>query len=187
MRRGRDNRPMPVPEDPREFAFHVNRHGVLSIPGAFWLGMAVLCRHWLIILAVGLLSRRGDARLGPLLGTGGVPWPALLAEVPALVLVVAALARSPGGGRWARWVWRHGPACIGLTVALHLALTLRLALHAGPPAFNPHALWLGLTLLDLAVLLTALRTPYHRAMYAEFPAPPADAPPAAPPSRRPDA
>jgi hypothetical protein len=163
---------MSAPQDPSEFAFYVDRHGVLAIPGTFWLGMAVLCRHWLLILVVGLVSRRGDAGLGALLGTGGVPWLAMAAEVPAMVLAFAALARSPLAGSWARWVWTRGPAVIGLTAILHLAVTWQLVRHAGPPAFNPHGLWFGLTLLDLAFLLSAVRSPYFRAMFREFPASP---------------
>lgn len=160
---------MPVPDDPREFAFHVDRHGVLAIPGMFWLGMAILCRHWLLVLVVGLVSRRGNAGLGALLGTGGVPWLAMAAEVPALMLALAAMARSPTGGRWARWLWANGPVVIGLTAALHLVVTLNLMRHAGPLAFNPHGLWLGLTLLDFAFVLTVWRSPYHRTMFREFP------------------
>lgn len=159
-------------DEPREFAFHVDRHGVLAIPGTFWMGMAILCRYWLLIIAVGVLSRRGDAGLSALIGTGGVPWLGMAAEVPALVLAAAAVSRSPTAGGWARWVWSRGPAMVALTAALHLAVTLHLALHAGPLAFHPHALWIGLTLLDLAFVLTTARSPYHRIMFREFPAPP---------------
>lgn len=161
--------PMPNPL-PHEFAFHVNRYGVLAVPTTLWLGFALLARQWLLLVAVAVSQFRGQTDTSLVLGDGGVPWFALLAQVPMLLLALAAANRMPTAGAWARILWRHGREIVALTAALNLVWTARLLLASDYWNPWPELFLACCSLLDLAIVLAVYTTPYFRQLFAEFPA-----------------
>lgn len=155
-----------------DLAFHVNRHGVLAVPATLWLGFALLARQWLLLVAVAVSQFRGQTGTAMLLGDGGVPWWALAAQTPVLALMMAAACRQPQAGTWARWLWRRGREIVALTALLNLGWTTRLLLASDYWNAWPELFLACCSLLDLAIVLAVYTTPYHRQMFAEFPARP---------------
>jgi hypothetical protein len=168
---------MPLPTSPHDAAFHVNRHGVLSIPGLLWLALALLARQWVLLMmvAVSVIRRSSDSTL--LLGDGGAPWGALAAQVPVLLLMLAAVNRDPKAGAWARLLWRRGPEIIALTALLNLAWTANLLLESSYWTPWPELFLACCCVLDLAITLAMYQTPYYRQMFREFPARPTETAP----------
>jgi hypothetical protein len=160
--------PDPLPHD---LAFHVNRYGVLSVPMTLWLAFALLARQWLLLVAVAVSQFRGQTDTSLVLGDGGVPWFALAVQVPVLLLMLAAANRLPTAGRWARLLWRRGREIVALTAALNLVWTAKLLLASDYWTPWPELFLACCSLLDLAIVLAVYTTPYHRQMFAEFPAP----------------
>lgn len=160
-----------MPDRPHDLAFHVNRHGVLAVPTSLWLAFALLARQWLLLLAVAVSQFRGQTDTGLMLGDGGVPWFALAAQLPILLLMLAAANRLPTAGDWARLLWRHGREIVALTVVLNLVWTAKLLLASEYWNPWPELFLACCSLLDLAIVLAVYTTPYHRQMFAEFPAP----------------
>jgi hypothetical protein len=162
---------MPLPRTPQELAFHVDRHGVLAVPAVFWVGLLILSRQWVLLLLVGLSSRRDGGQSAALVAGASVPWLALAGQTLALLVAAAAFCRMPSGGRWARWVWRHAPKLL-----LGVALLNALALLPQLGRWQSFALWPDLflascSLLDAAVVAAVFTAPYYRQMFQEFPAP----------------
>jgi hypothetical protein len=158
-----------------DLAFEIDRHGVLRIPALFWVAMALLARHWVLMIVIIVTARRQSSAWA-LLGDGGLPWGWLLLEIPILLLVAAAFYRQPTAGAWARWLWRHGPWIVVLTVALNLGWTGKLLLESSYWTLWPELFLASCCVLDLAIALAMTTTPYYRQMFAEFPArPEADA------------
>jgi hypothetical protein len=153
-----------------DLAFHVNRHGVLAVPTALWFGFALLARQWLLLVAVAVSEFRRQTDTELLLGDGGVPWWALAAQLPVLALMLAAAYRQPNAGAWARAIWRRGREIVALTALLNLGWTARLLLASGYWNAWPELFLACCSLLDFAVVLSVYTTPYHRQMFAEFPA-----------------
>ncbi len=164
-----------MPERPHaELAFHVNRHGVLAVPLSLWLSFALLARQWLLLVAVAVSQFRRQTDTSLLLGDGGVPWFALAAQVPILLLMLAAANRLPQAGTWARVLWRRGREIVALTAVLNLVWTAKLLLASDYWNPWPELFLACCSLLDLAIVLAVYTTPYHRQMFAEFPAPEAE-------------
>lgn len=150
-------------------ALHANRHGVLSIPGLFWVSLALLARQWLLLMMVGVSTFRGQTDISLLLADGGVPWGALAAQAPVLLLALAGANRVPGARPWARWVWHHGREIVALVVVCNLAWTARFLWASDYWLPWPELFLACCALLDLAVALSICRTPYYRQMFKEFP------------------
>ncbi len=161
-----------MPPRPNDLAFCVNRHGVLAVPATLWLGFALLARQWLLLVAVAVSQFRRQTDTALLLGDGGTPWWALAAQLPVLVLMLAAAYRQPQAGAWARWLWRRGREIVALTALLNLGWTARLLLAADYWNAWPELFLACCSLLDLAIVLAVYTAPYHRQMFAEFPARP---------------
>ncbi|HKY90708.1 MAG TPA: DUF2919 family protein [Nevskiaceae bacterium] len=159
-----------MPDRPHDLAFHVNRHGVLAIPASLWLAFALLARQWLLLVAVAVSQLRRQTDTSLLLGDGGVPWFALVAQLPVLLLMLAAANRLPGAGGWARLLWRRGREIVVLTAAFNLVWTGKLLLASGYWSLWPELFLACCSLIDLAIVLAVYTTPYHRQMFAEFPA-----------------
>jgi hypothetical protein len=147
--------------------FNVNRHGVLATPALFWLACLVLVRHWLLLVFLLVAARRSNEVMG-LLGDG-IPWSAMLGQVPGLFLLWAAGNRQPGALRGARWGWHHGAALAIITVVFNL-------LWAGwrwhTTAWDGERADLMLvcfSLLDFSIAWAFSRSNYYRQLFLEFP------------------
>jgi hypothetical protein len=158
----------------RDSAFlEVDRYGVLRVPLAMWLGLAVLARHWVLLLVVGASARR-DQRSVLLLGDDGIPWLALALEVPALVLMFLAFRRTPTASAPTRRLWRYGAWFAGATAVLNTAWTAHLLATSERWRAWPELALGSVLLLDFAIVAAFAWSPYYRQLFAEFPAPQAE-------------
>jgi Protein of unknown function (DUF2919) len=151
----------------------VNSHGVLRVPGPLWLGFAVLARYWILMLVVAVSARRSRESV-LLLGHDGVPWAWLLAQLPIVLLMLAAAQRVPTGGRWARLLWRNGRLIVTLTALLNLGWTAHLLWLSDDWALWPELLLASFCLIDLAIALAVWRDKFFAQLFKEFPAAPSD-------------
>ncbi len=156
---------------PQEAALDLDRHGVLRIPALLWIALALMARHWVLLLIVGVSARR-DSSSVLLLGDGGIPWVALAMEVPAVLLAFVAFNRKPDGGAWARLLWRRGPEIIALTALLNVAWTANLLIKSDYWTPWPELFLASCSLIDVAIALSMYTTPYYRQLFDEFPARP---------------
>ncbi len=155
----------------RDSAFlDVDRYGVLRVPLGMWLGLAVLARHWILLIVVGASARR-DQRSVLLLGDGGIPWAALAMEVPALVLMVLAFRRTPTASTLTRRLWRVGPWFAAATAVANTAWTAHLLATSERWRAWPELALGSVLLLDFAIVAAFAFGTYYRQLFAEFPAP----------------
>lgn len=168
---------MTKPLLPHDAAFEVDRHGVLRVPPLLWVALALLARHWVLLVIIGASARReGSSVL--LLGDGGIPWIALGMEIPVVLLALAAFNRQPGAGVWARLLWKRGREIVALTAMLNTAWTANLLLKSAYWTPWPELFLASCALIDVAIALSMYTTPYYRQLFDEFPArPPASPPP----------
>lgn len=150
----------------------VNAHGVLRVPGALWLGFAVLVRHWILMLMLGV-SVRGNPSLVRVLGEGGVPWVMLGVQLPALLVALAGVQRRPeAAGLW-RWLWRWGRAIVAATALANIGWTIHLLVQSDYWLPWPELFLGSCALIDLTVAVSLFTTPYNRQLFREFPPRPA--------------
>ena len=144
--------------------------GTLRIGQLLWLTMLYLSRH-LLLLMIGAVSSLIGSRNGldsSALATLYSAPQFLLASLPALLLIAAAIRRSPRAGKLPRWVWRHGKWWL-LAAAIIDLLLLGIALTSGHQHLNElHGLW---GVIDLYVLAYVLRSRRLPLVFADFPAP----------------
>lgn len=153
----------------QEEAFLVNEFGVLAIPGVLWVAFGLLARHWLLLLmeAVSSLQAPGGPHL--LGGDQALPWVALLAQVPVLLLALSGAHRRPEAGAWARWVWRRGREIVTLAALLNLGWTAKILLASDYWTLWPELFLVCCSLLDWAIALSVYRTPLLAKRFSEFP------------------
>ena len=148
-----------------------NRYGVLRPSPGLWLTLLFQCRH---VIGIGLIAmasgRGGRAASGniDLSEFGHILNPLfVIADAPALLLLLALAARTPGAGALPRRLWRHGRLLLLLAAALYGGLFLN---HM-PEQIGAIRLadWLGLAGTTAAAAYAAM-APYLRDLFAEFPA-----------------
>jgi Protein of unknown function (DUF2919) len=155
----------------RDSAFlDVDRYGVLRVPVAMWLGLAVLARHWVLLIVVGASARR-EKRSVLLLGDDGIPWHLLAMEVPALILMVLAFRRTPAASQLTRRLWPLGPWFAGITALLNTVWTAHLLMTSSHWRPWPELAMGSALVLDYAIVFAFFFTPYYRQLFREFPAP----------------
>lgn len=146
----------------------VNAHGVLRVPGALWLGFAVLARHWVLMLLVAVSARR-DPSIVRVLGESGIPWLMLGLQLPAVLVALAGVQRRPEAPAVWRWLWRFGRELILVTALANIAWTGHLLLESEYWLPWPE-LYLGsCALIDLTVAVSIYTTPLMRQLFREFP------------------
>ena len=150
-------------------AYPVDRydeHLVLKIPTLLWFVMLFLVRHAILVL-LSFLPRTADAMtylrdlVDPLF---------LLADVPAAVVLFAAVRRKPGVPGWIPALWQRGRPLLASSALLYLLLLIAsLATSARPllPTVN-EALILSI-LLNLAIFAWLVRSPLVKDVFADFP------------------
>lgn len=143
-----------------------DEHLVLKVPPMLWLAMLFLVRHAILIL-LSYLPRTGDAML--YLRDLVEPW-FLLADVPAALVLFAAVRRKPGAMDWICATWRSGRLLLGTSALLYLILlagTMALSARHLLSIVN-EALILSV-FLNLAVIAYLGRSPLVRDVFGEFP------------------
>lgn len=143
--------------------------GVLSVGFLLWAVMVFLSRH-LLLLVFGAVTSLVGSRFG--LDSSGLvtlyssPW-FLLADLPAVVVLVAAMRRDRQAGRLIRGLWRHGRWLLVISAGLDLALLIALGTLTRADINVLHILG---GIFDSYVLLYLIRSAWARARFADFPA-----------------
>lgn len=142
--------------------------GTLKVPFTLWVALAFLARHVLLLLMGGVssfvMSRRG-------IDTGGFieiySSPLfLLASLPAVAVLVAALRRNPQAGRATRAIWRNGRLLSSTAAALDIGILLSRALFA---SLSVTGFVVAMTFLDVYVLVYLLRSVRVKDTFEDFP------------------
>lgn len=143
--------------------------GVLRIGFILWAVLLLLNRH-LILLVFGAVTNLVGSRLG--LDSSGLatlyssPW-FLLAGLPAVAVLIAALRRDRKAGRLIRGLWRHGRWLLALSAGLDLALLIILGMLT---RLDINLLHVVGGVLDSYVILYLIRSAWARARFSDFPA-----------------
>lgn len=143
--------------------------GVLRIRFLLWAVMLFLNRH-LILLVFGAVTSLVGSRFG--LDSSGLvrlyssPW-FLLANLPAVAVLFAALRRDPKAGRLIRSIWQHGRGLLAMSAGFDLALLIALG---ALTRFDINLLHILGGILDSYVILYLIRSARARARFADFPA-----------------
>lgn len=151
-------------------AFHVNRHGVLSVPLIFWCALAFLARYWLLLFFVGLASRRDGGASQQLL-SGGVSWSMLLGQSLIFFVLACVWQRQPNGAAWARWAWPRVPIILALVALFNAWWIWPVLSQPDNWQWGADLLLASCSLVDAAIVLALYRSPYYRHMFSEFPSP----------------
>lgn len=143
-----------------------NRFDVLRVNALTAAAVLFLARHVLTFLVVGIaFSRVGP---GPAGAFSGLFEPIfMLADIPAVLVLLAMLGRHPKSGRSLRLIWRAAPFLLPLSAAIYLFLVARQA--GADLGRHGWMLWgmIGGTVLSAGYILLS---PYARAAFREFPA-----------------
>jgi tetratricopeptide (TPR) repeat protein len=163
----------------------VGKYGELRPNFMFWLAVAAVSRHvWFTAAVIAASARVKEASA---LLAGFSWWPVLI-EAPALLVAVLAFLRRPDSGPLARAAWRAAPVLLTVAGLGQLAWIGWQWLETDRYSGWLTALDLGFAVAVMLALAWLWRSPYARALFADFPrpaegdvapAPPAPAGPAA--------
>ena len=98
--------------------FHYNKFFVLRPPLMLKVSLVLLCKDILLSLMMGASKFKRAARSARKTLVQPV---FILSNLPAFILLLAMVMRTPKGGRWARVVWKNGQVMMALAVILYIA------------------------------------------------------------------
>jgi len=153
---------------PRYDFIAYNRYGVLRPSLGLWLSLVFLCRHVATILLVVVAAGRGARDSGiDLSEFGNLVNPLfILADLPAMLLLLALAARMPTAGSLPRVLWRSGRFLLLAACLVYAGLILR---HVPVDDMRlAVADWLGIA-GTAGVALYAILSPYLGYLFREFP------------------
>ena len=148
-----------------------NRYGVLRPSPGLWLSLVFLCRHVITILLVAFAAGRGMRGGGgdmDLSDFGHLVRPIfMLADLPALMLLLALASRMPTAGSVPRLLWRAGRLLLLASAAVYIVL---FAWYLPPAGIENLAIadWLSIA-GTVAVAVYAAISPYLGDLFREFP------------------
>lgn len=146
---------------------NVNRYGVLRADALFWSGCMILVRFQMVFLFAFAAARR-DPQVMQVF-SNGIPWLAMLVEVPALFLLIAAGRRNPDAGRFLRFVWQHARWAVLTTVLGHAIWTAVYFWSFDGDPSRLDLIVLCFAVIDLAILKSFWGSDYYRQLFKEFP------------------
>ena len=155
----------------KSYKYHYSRynaHDVVKINLITLLSTLFMSRHILGVYIIGMAFRPG--RTGTVRAHGafdGLIEPIyMIADIPALLLLLAMLARHPKGGPIARFVWRCGPYLLLTSALIYFFLLFDTI------GWTPHRygmlVW-GSILGNLAIVAYVFLSPYARDLFQQFP------------------
>lgn len=95
----------------------------------------------------------------------------MLADIPAILLLLAMVSRHPKSGAAIRGIWRHGPYLLLASAVIYVALLIDLV--DLDVARLGWAVWLSIAITAAAVMYVFL-SPYARDLFRQFPEAPRD-------------
>jgi len=144
-----------------------NRFDVVRVNAATTGAVMFLCRHILAFLVTGIAFSRAppDSRSA----FNGLFEPVyMLADIPALTVFLAMLARHPKSGMIPRLIWRGGPWLLLASAGIFLALLVRRM--GADPAQYGWPLW-ATAAGTIASAAYVFLSPYARDLFRQFPDP----------------
>jgi len=163
-----------MPRAPRFPLTAYDDDGTLLPGWVLWLVILFLCRH-LLILGLGALSTFVGAGRGIEGQATGFMYSdprLLIASLPALLVLAAAMRRHPAAGLWARRIWHRGRPLLAMAALCDLAIR-------GAAWASAHValseMQLAMALADIYVVVYLYRSRRVAAVFADFPAPPGGA------------
>ena len=145
-----------------------DEHGCLKITFGLWLVIVYLCRH-VVLLVLGAASSFANFTYGQRGANYSVvfsdPW-LLMASAPALVVLFAAVRRTPSAPRLLRTLWRAGRLVLVLAASLDLAVLAALVGLGGLTVQSGH---IAQGFFDVLCLLYLTRTQRVKDTFADFP------------------
>lgn len=150
-----------------ERLLHVNRYGVLQPTGLFWLGCLILVRFQLFSFFALIAARKSVGVMQVF--ENGVPWLAMLVELPVLLLLLAAGRRQPDAGRVFRLLWRHAKWLVLMTVAGHLVWSGLFFASFDGFIDKADLMVFCFALLDVSLLCSFWFSGYYKQLFSEFP------------------
>lgn len=155
---------MPKPASDFPFARY-NRFGVLRVNALTAACVLFLSRHVLAFIVLGIALSRTDPSSRQ--AFHGLFEPVyMLADVPALLVLLAMLSRHPKSGRVLRVIWRGGRWLLAASAVLYLGLLIR---QVGPDPVRYG--WAIGSMVAGTLLSTGYvhLSPYARTLFREFP------------------
>lgn len=145
-----------------------NEHDVLKVNLPTLAGVLYLSRHVLGLFVIGMALRGG--RSGKIEAGGafdGLFEPIyMVADIPALLVLLAIFCRHPKSGRSVRLIWRTAPYLLLLSAVLYLGL-LADQIGLNVAALTP-AIWMSVV-LTIAVVGYVFAAPYACDLFHQFP------------------
>ena len=153
----------------KDHFLHYNHYGVLKANWPFRLCLLFLCRHIVLLLALGAMQFKGSGgremtHLTPLLDQAFI-----ITDLPALAVFYVVGARRPESKEVYRWVWRNGRSLIFASVAMYLAIV---TLRNGMVLSNYAAVEWAMIACNAFVAFFVWRSEYIGDLFNEFPPPP---------------
>ena len=149
----------------------LDEYGCLKISIGLWLIIVYLCRH-VILLLLGATSSFANFTYGQTGASYAVlfsdPW-FLAASAPALLVLAAAVRRTPSAPTWIRALWKAGAVLLTLSAALDLAI---LGILLGATGRSVELIHASQAVLGVVCLILLVRSQRMRDTFADFP--PAD-------------
>jgi hypothetical protein len=146
--------------------FRYDEELVLKVPVSLWVAMGFLVRHF-VLLGVTFLPRTGDMTeylrdlVDPIF---------LLSDLPAVIVLLAALRRRSAAARPVRLVWSRGRALLGASAVLYLGfLAVKLASAARPLAVSINEAVIASGLAHVLIIAYLARSRLVRDVFAQFP------------------
>ena len=145
-----------------------DEHGCLKITFGLWLVIVYLCRH-VVLLVLGAASSFANFTYGQRGANYSVvfsdPW-LLMSSAPALVVLFAAIRRTPFAPRLVRTVWKAGRLLLILATMLDLTI---LGALAGFGLLTIQTGHIAQGFFDLLCLLYLTGTKRVKDTFADFP------------------
>lgn len=147
----------------------IDQHGTLAITPEIWFATLILCRY-LILGFMSMISMVVGQGSQTLLVIDSLNYWYFLAEVPALIFLVACFYRGPKASLLMANIWSAGYVLIPLAAASHLALD-GLTILASPFYLDKATgVRIAFILVEVLIIYYFLLNKYIRMVLAEHPA-----------------
>ena len=103
-----------------------DRYHSLKMSSALWFWVVYSMRHGLLLLGLSMSSFSHSIEWMNDF-TNETHWAYFLCGIPGVFLLIAIINRTPKAGRVMRWIWRNGRNLLASSLALHLIVSLILA------------------------------------------------------------
>lgn len=145
--------------------YHYDKYMALKVSFLLWL-IILWSMHHTLLITLSAFSRSGYVFHVASEYAGNAPL--LISNLPAILLLLIALNRTPQSGKFVRLVWRHGKKLLLATIICGAILTVS---YHEKKITNPGHLYFWALLLDTGATSYLLFSRRISDIFADFPAP----------------